>query len=964
MAQVSTQRELQSALSAKESLIQVTAGFPISSQINITYGVTIESLTSNNIFTLTKDASYFSYLFRVSGGSLTFQNIIIDGDKSSHEIGNTANRSLVYVTGGSLHLAAGSVLQNNNAASQGGAVNLTSSVFAANTLVMDGNAEITGCHTVSNGGGIMVNSMNSQDRCTIAGQSLIDGNTAVSGGGIFCRSYTEGVSSSLSIGGEAHITNNAVSGAGGGVTFSGYRDGASAPSLLTLSGNCLISQNQAGSGGGIYYYASNSGDRLSMTENSSVTKNTASQNGGGIFMTVPSGSGLMDVDSASVSGNLAGTGGGIYLLADADVSVTVSGAGFESNSAAGGNSGSGGGLWIQNQSSQAKTDVSFDSVRLLNNQASAAGGGMFLAGGPGNLTFKADGTTVGGNLAGSNGGGLLVSSLGTASLQFGQTILKDNTADAYGGGMYYANLAAGTSAQIAMTDSTVSGNTAGQEGGGLRIGSNAGTLKTTLTDCTVSGNTARENSGGGIWNGGSHDTLTLAGSCIVTENSTEQGNGGGIYFNSDNGSLFLTGQTKITYNRADAKASTFGNHGGGLCIVPGKVTIQDDTEIAYNSALGYGGGLSASEQTSVSMTGGSIHDNRSSEYGGGVWNHDRSVFSLTGGSVYNNQAEYGGAFYNNLGGILSLTAGSLYANHATVGGGIYNASSSDTTVIGSNVFGKDRPNTASSYGQDIYNEGSLYTGGEREISNGVYLDNRSAVVKIQGSLSTGSLIQLENSGYATPNAQGTPIVVGEGTASYPLLTQTDADAFRKPPAGFDGWEIRLSEDRTQVLLAPVNYTIHYENLMGASHTNLSSYTINTPDIRLNAPGPLPGYRFLGWFDAPSGGSRITIIPQGSTGDLTLYARWEAVSSYTVSYHGNESCCPMAHCVPWPLTVEEGSSFLISRQRPVRKGYRFLGWNTDPCGNGISYLPGMTVPGIQADLNLYAMWKKCCSFCMN
>lgn len=618
MIQVSTQRELLSALNSKDPLIQITAGFPILSQINITYPVTIKSLTADHIFTLTKDETYAGYLFRISGGgSLTIQNLIIDGAKAAHDDQNTSNRSLIYVTGGTLHLDGGSVLQNNVSASQGGAVNLTSSSSAVNTLLMENTARIISCSSVSNGGGIMINAVNPQDSYSVTGEALIDGNASVNGGGIFYRSYAEAAGSLLTLKDKVHITNNSASGTG-----------------------------------------------------------------------------------------------------------------------------------------------------------------------------------------------------------------------------------------------------------------------------------------------------------------------------------------------------------GGICTVLGKVTIQDSTEIACNSTMACGGGLSAAEQSSIAMAGGSIHDNRSSQYGGGVWNHDSSTFSMTGGSVCSNQAEYGGAFYNDLGGILSLTGGLVCANYAAVGGGVYNSSSSDTAISDSAAFGIDDQNTASFYGQDIYNEGRLYAEGKREISNGVYPGSKAAAVKIRDLLAGGSLIQLEHSGYVTPNAQGTPIVVGEAVSSCPLLSQEDADAFQKPPAGFDGWEIRLSEGQTQVLLAPVIYTVHYENLMKASCTNPSSYTIHSPDIRLNAPGPLAGYRFLGWFDAPSGGNRVTVITRGSSKYLTLYARWEKVNSYTVTYHGNESCRPPAHCIPLPVTAEEDTSFLISGQRPVRQGYRFLGWNTEPYNKGISYLPGMSVSGIHADLNLYAMWKKCCSFCLS
>ncbi len=116
-------------------------------------------------------------------------------------------------------------------------------------------------------------------------------------------------------------------------------------------------------------------------------------------------------------------------------------------------------------------------------------------------------------------------------------------------------------------------------------------------------------------------------------------------------------------------------------------------------------------------------------------------------------------------------------------------------------------------------------------------------------------------------------MVGEGTADYPILTDSDAQAFLKPLQDFDGWEVRLSDDRTQIWLVPTLYTIQYENLEGSSHTNPESYTVTTPDIHLTPPAPRPGYRFTGWYDSPVNGRKVTVIPQGSTGDWILYARW-------------------------------------------------------------------------------------------
>ncbi len=73
---------------------------------------------------------------------------------------------------------------------------------------------------------------------------------------------------------------------------------------------------------------------------------------------------------------------------------------------------------------------------------------------------------------------------------------------------------------------------------------------------------------------------------------------------------------------------------------------------------------------------------------------------------------------------------------------------------------------------------------------------------------------------------------------------------------------------------PVNYSITY-NLGGGTNAagNPTSYTIESSTIAL-ADATRSGYAFAGWYDNSSfSGSKVTSIPQGSTGNRTLYARW-------------------------------------------------------------------------------------------
>ncbi|GMO26715.1 MAG: hypothetical protein Pg6A_14070 [Termitinemataceae bacterium] len=74
-----------------------------------------------------------------------------------------------------------------------------------------------------------------------------------------------------------------------------------------------------------------------------------------------------------------------------------------------------------------------------------------------------------------------------------------------------------------------------------------------------------------------------------------------------------------------------------------------------------------------------------------------------------------------------------------------------------------------------------------------------------------------------------------------------------------------------------NYNIIYNNMTGAANhaSNPAVYTYETNTITLQAP-TRSGYNFGGWFsNANFTGAAVTQIAKGSTGDKTLYAKWES-----------------------------------------------------------------------------------------
>lgn len=117
-----------------------------------------------------------------------------------------------------------------------------------------------------------------------------------------------------------------------------------------------------------------------------------------------------------------------------------------------------------------------------------------------------------------------------------------------------------------------------------------------------------------------------------------------------------------------------------------------------------------------------------------------------------------------------------------------------------------------------------------------------------------------------------------------------------------------------------DFAIQYELNGGTNDpSNPAGYNVlNLPIVLKNATKL--GHNFVGWYDNPEfNGNPITEIAANSTGDITLYAKWE-VSVFDITYElnggTNASENPDQYDVnKLPLLLEE----------PTKTGYNFLGW---------------------------------------
>ncbi len=535
--------------------------------------------------------------------------------------------------------------------------------------------------------------------------------------------------------------------------------------------------------------------------------------------------------------------------------------------------------------------LTMKNVTVQNNASTTDGGGIRGAGADAAIIM--DDCVVQGCDSGKDGGGMFIqdNSPTISRCTFAGNVAED---DGEGGGIAIRN---GSPEMIGCTflnNSSSAGGAVSNIYGGNPI----------LTDCIISNNHA--GTGGGVFN--NHGILVFNG-CVFSNNAA-RGRGGGVYSDFMNsyfincsfvkntaesgGGLFTTTHLELsllqrcifTDNKAQFGGGLFTsvgnmslngclffgneaqNAGGGLYMHSSEI-IMENCSILNNSAKD-GGGLG--QLGGVSALSGVIRDNRASGNGGGICLESGSeTFLATAfveGDICDNAAVNGGGVYVTSSSTLLLADGAILRNAASgSGGGIYlEAAGSSRLSAPMSMFS----NSAGDSGAGIYNGGVLGIFGAMDYRDGVFLPSAEHLIKVEGPIEN-AFIQLERSPYVSPDRAKAPIDVAVTIPERPALTEADKAAFNMP-SGFEDWYFRLNEQKSHIQLDYLTkYTITYENLMCAHHSNPATYDAQTLPIALLPPEPIPCHCFAGWFDTEC--NRVTEIPAGTEGNITLYAQW-------------------------------------------------------------------------------------------
>ena len=176
-------------------------------------------------------------------------------------------------------------------------------------------------------------------------------------------------------------------------------------------------------------------------------------------------------------------------------------------------------------------------------------------------------------------------------------------------------------------------------------------------------------------------------------------------------------------------------------------------------------------------------------------------------------------------------------------------------------------------------------------------------------------------------------------------TFSEITSFDVAPSGTKYYYINSSVAKNIIvfpMFEPVSYNIFYNNTDDSTNENPLTYTLED-EITLSAPIK-QGYDFVGWYRDSEFTQRINTIEKGTTGDISLYAKFVIKDCVITFKYGDYD----------DINLKFGDEITENMlPTPERKGYTFEGWYTT---NGfVTKVDAGFV--VNRDISLYARWTK-------
>ena len=528
-------------------------------------------------------------------------------------------------------------------------------------------------------------------------------------------------------------------------------------------------------------------------------------------------------------------------------------------------------------------------------------------------------------------------------------------------------------ATFVMSGGTISGCTA-NEGGGL-YATNQSTI--TISGGTISG--CKANTGGGLY-ATNQSTITINGGTI-SGCKASLGAGGGLY---------ATNQSTITINNGTISGCEAGT-GGGLYADKSTVTINNGTISECSATINNGGGLYATNQSTINISDGIISGCKG-VLGCGLYATDSSKITISGGTISGCTGLQGGGLYASnstvtitggtisrcnvgAGGGLFVTGSTLNIEGGTIsecsttfdtgkGGGLYAEEKSTITISGGTI--KDNE---AAHGGGVALTNSTVKKGEKPIRNWMVVGNKA--YKTGGGIWLGENVKWDISDRTKQiyNNQaiehGADICLEGGNSAITLPNAANMGAtYRDSGIKIDNW---YKDDNPRYEPSESGQVVEANKLLNGGLSLVASYKADPVRIEIDANGgkggsgsqtvqkgtnvtleapTKEGHLFKGWEDKEKGNS----YPAGEDGkvnitvneNMKLTAVWEA-RSFTVTY-------VLLNGKTRTETVDYGQTVTLGEE--PRTGYTFVGWKDSEK----VYHAGETIT-VTGDMTLTAEWKK-------
>ena len=778
---VGTFEELKAAIASEADTIDIV----VTNDIELTQELTISSskkditirsqeggpykLIRSADFQPSADDYKTEYAFRVRYGKLTFQNIILDGNKEAV----TAKNTFVFVTGSNdtqLTLGRGATIQNCASTGYGAAVYVT-----LGKLVMEEGSAIKDCTTSYQGGAIaMIYEPWSSSStyaitftmkgATISGCSTTGTNSKYTQGGAI---FTSGrVTMDIQ---DSTIQNNTANGNGGAIY--GASTNYSGDIVLNLSGTTITGNTSQQLGGGVYF----NGTTFTVSGVNNITGNTGKASSNNVYLTAKK-----TVDAS--------------VLAEGS-KIGISGANIPSTLVTGYDDDSETGYFTAD-----RTDTKLKATTT---------GGLELVGkedhthcicgrtdcqetgtGHGKITCKGVSSL---DLIKTPGSYYLLNDVnlkdsGTWKAPSGITLCLNGHAIHAKGSTAAINLEDSWGFRFDLTDCGTDGKITGNinysggvdEASGVVIGARAtfNFYNGSICDNTLDSYQTGLKAGAVEVNG----TFNMYGGSIKNNQGTswvgaESYYIGGVLVNSTGTFVFRGGE--ISGNRSTKDNRSSGTFNGGAVYVNGGKFTMTGGVIKNNRAgggnvLGDGGAVYIGAGGKFTMTGGEISGNTVSRNGGGVA-VVKGTFEMTGNAkISGNKAQMDYRHYEHKGGGVFVGASGTFtmSGNAGVEGNLVRNGYSDSVAQGAGIYVSEggtftmseksslKSNTMTSqYQSDAKNlyGGGVFVGGTMSLNGGTIEDNTAfyegggLYVDTKGTvnLGTGTIIVRNNTSEKT-----------------------------------------------------------------------------------------------------------------------------------------------------------------------------------------------------------------------